>query len=471
MIWIAALLLSLACALVLLLPLVRGGDGVDERRAALGVYGAQLDELERDGARGLIAPDEAKAARLEIERRILRLDGAKPARLGGGGRAMVGLAVLLVPAAALGLYAYLGTPSLPDQPLALRERPAGPDPRLMVASLETRLADDPNDVDGWLMLARSKDALNDPDGAVTALRRAREVAPDDARLPGALGEALVIANDGTVPPEALALFNEAGQKAPNDPRPAFYLAQADLQSGREARALERLKSLLAVTPPDAPWRDQAEAMLREAASATGADADALIADASPPPAATTPPTTAALAPPGDGASPPSDDAAAAVAALPPEERQAQIETMVAGLADRLAKEGGSAEEWHRLARSQAVLGRHDAAEAAYAKARELAPKDTTILKDEATFLLGPPEGPVNLPTVTAAAAERFERVRGIDPADPEPFWYLGIRALQTGDRPKALALWRDLLERLPEDHPDRGAVEELIGALEGKAAG
>ncbi len=449
MLWLAAFLLSLACALVLLLPLVRGGGGIDERRAALGVYRAQLDELERDGARGLIAPGEAKAARLEIERRILRLDGPKPARLGGGGRIAAGLAVLLVPAAALGLYAYLGTPSLPDQPLALRERPAGPDPRAMVASLETRLADDPNDVDGWLMLARSKDALNDPDGAVAALRRAREVAPDDARLPGALGEALVVANAGTVPPEALALFGEAEQKAPNDPRPAFYLAQADLQSGREDAALGRLKSLLAVTPADAPWREQTEAMLREAASATGADADALIADATPP----------------------AGDAAAAVAALPPEERQARIETMVAGLADRLASEGGSAEEWSRLARSQATLGRRDAAAAAYAKARELAPEDTAILKDEAMFLLGPPEGPVDLPTVTAAAAERFERVRGIDPADPEPFWYLGIRALQTGDRPEALNLWRDLLERLPEDHPDRAAVEELIGVLEGKAAG
>ena len=51
-------------------------------------------------------------------------------------------------------------------------------------------------------------------------------------MPGALGEAIVDLEDGIVTPEAKGFFEAAEQVAPEDPRPAFYLAQADIQAGR-----------------------------------------------------------------------------------------------------------------------------------------------------------------------------------------------------------------------------------------------
>ena len=47
-----------------------------------------------------------------------------------------------------------------------------------------------------------------------------------------------------------------------------------------------------------------------------------------------------------------------------------IETMVQGLADRLAKQGGSAEEWGRLIRAYSVLHEQDKARDALASARK-----------------------------------------------------------------------------------------------------
>jgi cytochrome c-type biogenesis protein CcmH len=55
--------------------------------------------------------------------------------------------------------------------------------------------------------------------------------------------------------------------------------------------------------------------------------------------------------------------------MTPEARQAMIESMVDGLAARLAEEGGPAADWARLIRALGVLGRRDEAAAILAEAR------------------------------------------------------------------------------------------------------
>ena len=61
----------------------------------------------------------------------------------------------------------------------------------------------------------------------------------------------------------------------------------------------------------------------------------------------------------------------AAAEMSVEDRMAMIEEMVAGLNDRLASEGGPAEDWARLIGAYGVLGRDDAARAILAEAREV----------------------------------------------------------------------------------------------------
>ena len=63
----------------------------------------------------------------------------------------------------------------------------------MVARLQERLEQAPDDREGWLMLGRSRGVLGDGPGAVEAFRRALALAPDDPRAVGGLGEALVAA--------------------------------------------------------------------------------------------------------------------------------------------------------------------------------------------------------------------------------------------------------------------------------------
>jgi len=58
--------------------------------------------------------------------------------------------------------------------------------RSMVERLESRLADEPGDIEGWLRLARSRTVLGEPDAARAALERALEANPGNAELRSAL---------------------------------------------------------------------------------------------------------------------------------------------------------------------------------------------------------------------------------------------------------------------------------------------
>ena len=73
LIWFVLALMTLATALLLAVPLFDTRKIKNEIVFALEVYRDQIQELNRDAAAGLIAPDQARQAQIEIERRILAL--------------------------------------------------------------------------------------------------------------------------------------------------------------------------------------------------------------------------------------------------------------------------------------------------------------------------------------------------------------------------------------------------------------
>jgi len=467
-------LLTLAALAALAWPLLRR-QGRALERPELAVYRDQLAELERDLARGLIGPEEAAAARREIERRLLRAaSAAGPALVSTPlGKVSVVVALLVVPAVAGLTYWRLGSPHLPDQPLAARSipQPPGPDVREMVARLEQRLEREPESLDGWLLLARSKAALGDPLGGIVAARRAISLAPNSTAATITLAELLIQAGGGVVPVEARELLEAVRSREPGEPRAAYYLGLAAAQSGESERALAIWETLLAEAAPDAPWRTAVEAAIREAGRTAGIEVEAMLARAR----SRANETRSLVASEGAGresaAAPvPSGEVAErarAIAALPPEERAAAIRGMVESLEARLEASGGDAEGWMRLGRARVVLGEPEKARAAFARALALRPDDPVILSDYAGTLLGPPDAASGLPEVGAEARAAYEKLAILAPDDPEPWWYLGIAALQGGRPDEARRHWRRVLSLLPETHPERAAVQEKLRALGG----
>lgn len=459
---IAGSLLTLLVLAVLAWPLWRRPQSRGKEEE-LAIYRAQLAELERDRARGLIAAEEAATARREIERRLLRAAARRepPLAITASGRVLVAASLIAVPVLAGFLYARLGSPQLPDQPLAARSLPLqeGPDIREMVARLERRLEAEPEALDGWLLLARSKAALGDPLAGIAAARRALALAPDSLSALVTLAELLVQASGGVVPPEARALFERVRAKDPHEPRAGYYLGLAALQAGDAAAALEGWERLLREAPADAPWRAAVVAAMRAAAREQGIDLEPMLARAQA--RATNQEASGQARAPSERS-----ERARAIAALPPEERLAAIRGMVEALEARLQAQGGDAEGWARLGRARLVLGEPERARAAFARALALRPDDPGLLSDYAGTLLGPPDR-AGLPSVGAEAREAYERLALLAPDHPEPWWYLGIAALQAGRTEEARRHWRRVLSLLPEDHPDRAAISERLSAIGG----
>jgi cytochrome c-type biogenesis protein CcmH len=120
----------------------------------------------------------------------------------------------------------------------------------MVEKLEKHLEDQPNDLDGWMMLARSYSALERTDDAIVAFGHAHRLGgPKNVEATLGLGEALGIKAGGEVTAQAAALFEEAVAQAPDNPRALFFGGFAAAVRGDRELARSRWQALKALNPP------------------------------------------------------------------------------------------------------------------------------------------------------------------------------------------------------------------------------
>lgn len=419
----------------------RGGRAAPAARGAydIAVFRRQLGELEADAARGLIDAEEARAARIEIERRILAAGADAAGSAGGrGGTGRIGAAAISaigVPLAALSIYAALGSPGAPDSPLAARQPPDAPaDVARAIADLAERLRRAPGDLDGWILLGRSYMATGHYGAAAEALSRAAALAPDDADLAASWGEALVHAAGGTVAPDAARRFAAALAIDPAHLAARYYRALAAAQAGDSRAAFAAWTALAEDAAPDAPWLPDLRLRLRELAGELGVD----------------PPAIAAAT------------AAEEIAGLPPEERAAAIDGMVARLEARLRGDPGDAAGWRRLGRAKRALGDLPAARDAWRRAVELAPDDAEALLAlaGAELALAPEDAPA-----PEAALALYRRVLALAPDAPEALWVLGLAAAEAGRGDEAGEFWGRLVALLPPDSDERRVLADRLAAL------
>ena len=359
LIWVAMAVLAVLAAVPVLAPLYRARAPDSSAAHAAAIYRDQLAEVERDLAAGVIGAPEARAARTEVARRLIRAsDEAAPVVApSGGAMKAAAAAIVAMPVAAFCLYLLIGSPEYPAQPLAARTfAPDTQDIATLVAGVEAHLAAAPDDGAGWDVIAPVYARLGRNADAVRAWTNAIRILGSSGEREAGLGEAIVGVNGGRVTAAAREAFERARDLAPDNPSPRFFLALALQQEGRVDEALAAWRALLDSAPPDAAWAS----LVRERIAAL--EAPRL---------------------PG-----PSTEDIEAAADLAPADRQAMIEGMVASLAARLEEDGGDPEGWARLVRSYMVLDRREDAAAALIRAR--------------VALAGDPEG---LAALAAAAQE------------------------------------------------------------------
>lgn len=258
--WLIFALMTGAAVLAVLWPLSRARAEMPGRIADMAVYRDQLAEIERDQARGLFGAREAEAARIEVSRRLIAAADREGAPISGGAlgrrRAAAVLALAGIPLLALGVYGAVGSPGMPDAPLASRiaRPPDQQDIPMLVQRIETHLAQNPNDARGWEVLAPIYLRLGRSEDAVKARVQIINLAGSSALREADLGEALIAADGGIVNADARAAFERARAQDSTNAKANFFLALAAEQDGRRDDAVKGWSELMQSAPPGDPWR-------------------------------------------------------------------------------------------------------------------------------------------------------------------------------------------------------------------------
>jgi cytochrome c-type biogenesis protein CcmH len=276
---IGAVLLTATAMAFVLTPLLRreGGDTSQVERAELNlaVLRDQLRELDADLAAGEIQPLAYESARHELERRVaeeVQPQAAPGSQRGDRRRTAIAVGIAL-PMLAVALYMLMGTPAAldPQQAVANKNTHEVTPEQIegMVTALAQRLKNQPDDVDGWSMLARSYNALGRYAQASDAFEHLVKLIPNDAGLYADYADTLAMAMNRSLQGEPEKLIDRALAIDPKNIKALALGGSAAFERRDYAAAIERWQRILPLVAPDSDIARSTTGSIGEAQSLMG----------------------------------------------------------------------------------------------------------------------------------------------------------------------------------------------------------
>lgn len=258
----AGLLMAVALAF-LLPPLLRKqetADHVQRDQLNLAVLRDQLRELEADREAGLIEQAAYESARHELERRVaeevLPQSAVQPSD--NGKRWAAGVVGVAVPVVAVSVYLLIGSPEAMDpaqQQVAAAHQQNSHEVTQeqiegMVASLAARLQNEPDNIEGWHMLARSYNAIGRYKQAADAYAKLVQLVPNDSNLLADYADTLAMALGRTLVGEPEKLAAKAVEIDPQNIKAIALWGSAAFERKDYAAAAQRWQKVLSLVPAD-----------------------------------------------------------------------------------------------------------------------------------------------------------------------------------------------------------------------------
>jgi cytochrome c-type biogenesis protein CcmH len=263
--WSLAAIMVMVALLFVLPPLLRNRSVTAVSRDDLNtnVIREQFAELDADLTNGKLDKAQYDAARKDIEQELLYDLGTagdepsdKPER---SGRWLTLLIIPAIPLCAVLLYQLMGSAELIDQIQQARisqtqpaQQPSQPPGSIedMVAKLAERLQQQPDDLKGWVMLARSYAIMKRYSESEAAYATALRLGGENADLLTDYADAMVMADGGAFNDESAALLTRALELEPDNLKGLWLAGHWKNQSGAYQEAIDYWQRAAAKLPPD-----------------------------------------------------------------------------------------------------------------------------------------------------------------------------------------------------------------------------
>ncbi|HMM51298.1 MAG TPA: c-type cytochrome biogenesis protein CcmI, partial [Burkholderiaceae bacterium] len=284
LLWVSIAVATLVATAAIVWPLLSSrppvqADARDEDRRRLAVFRDRRNEIERERAAGRLSDADAEQAQADLLRQVAEdlpdagtaPQGTAPGRAAAGARGtaaasdarprsaaaapgraatLVALALaLLVPLIAVGVYHRVGAPELASLDLRAGHPPvdAG-DVEALVAGIEQRTRERPDDGEAWAMLAEARRMQGRHAEAVAAFEQATRLLPADARLLADYAESLAVLAKGDFSGRPTELLERALAADPDEAKAIALMGAAQYRLGNLEAARGYLKKLLDSLP-------------------------------------------------------------------------------------------------------------------------------------------------------------------------------------------------------------------------------
>ncbi|MCD6733053.1 MAG: c-type cytochrome biogenesis protein CcmI [Burkholderiaceae bacterium] len=282
LLWVSIAVATLVATAAIVWPLLSSrspvqADARDDDRRRLAVFRDRRNEIERERAAGRLSDADAEQAQADLLRQVAE-DLPEAAAASGGvaagsaairgsatatgarargavagsataapGRAVtiVALALaLLVPLIAVGVYHRVGAPDLASLDLRAGHPPvdAG-DIDKLIAGIEQRTRERPDDGEAWAMLAEARRMQGRHAEALAAFEQAVRLMPADARLLADYAESAAVLARGDFSGLPTELLERALAANPDEPKAIALMGAAQYRLGNLEAARGYLKKL------------------------------------------------------------------------------------------------------------------------------------------------------------------------------------------------------------------------------------
>lgn len=402
------------------------GAGVSSDKLNASIYRDQLLALERDLARGVINQHDFEVTRDELQLRMLddteNTDVVLTTNTGFLTSKRTAIAVgLSIPVFAIGIYIVLGAPAAmaPEAQQAKAAQVDDQQVRQLVTSLEAKIKANPDNPQGWAMLARSYKVMGRNQEAQQAFEKAGAFVNGNPDLLVDYAELLGIQAGNKLDGKPEKMIEEALKLNPEHPMGLMLAGVAQYQRSDFPGALARWEKLLSMLPPGSEDAQQIQANIDDVRGKAGLPASNQ-----------------------SNAQPPVP--AGAAAAMTPE----KINEMVDRLAAKLKDNPNDLTGWARLALAYKVQGRLDEAAAAYVKTGKLMDSDPDLMTQYADLLA------TKAKSMQGKPSELVNKALTLAPKNPMALMMAGQAAYQAGKFDVAVKHWQTALSVLPPGSPD-----------------